>query len=405
MTIHVVGGVYYEHCVHPHWNELYGSAGRAAVAIASMESPVHLHSYFNKDSAKWFIGAFGLLQTLTVHETRTCGTVSFRYVHDSAVPEIVPAHPLQLAAIPIKADKVVRFGMLEGDSVVDAEWVVYDPQNPVAAVPFGSNGSKAGRLGLVLNYAEAQTLANAPGKSAVECAHILSSRDGAEVVVIKQGPFGALVWDKGQVDVVPAFRTSKVWKIGSGDCFVAHFAQAWMNDRLRPVEAAARASRATAFYCQNRELPSPAQLQAFRPEPVKLSASIKNGVKRTVYLAGPFFDLSQIWLVDEALRNLRELGLKVFSPFHDVGLGSAKDVVSLDIEALEKADIVFAIVDGLDAGTIFEVGFAIARGKPVVIYSEREGEESLKMAEGTGCSICRDYTTALYTTLWEAMQI
>jgi nucleoside 2-deoxyribosyltransferase len=72
---------------------------------------------------------------------------------------------------------------------------------------------------------------------------------------------------------------------------------------------------------------------------------------------------------------------------------------------LEQADLVFAIAGGADPGTIFEVGYARAKGKKVVIYSEREDTESMKMAEGTACIICREYTTALYTTLWEAAQL
>jgi nucleoside 2-deoxyribosyltransferase len=401
----VVGGVYQEYCVHPHWNELYGSAGRAAVALAAMGQSVHLHSYFTEKSANWFRGAFELYGALKVHETRVGQSLAFRYFHDSSDPEIAPKQVPHESPIKLQADKVVRFGMLEGNAVVEANSVVYDPQNPGAPVPFAANGSKAKRLGLVLNAFEAQTLANAFGKSPEDCARLLSSRDGAELVVIKQGPLGAFVWDKGKIDTVPAYRTSSVWKIGSGDCFVAHFAQAWMGEGLGAVESALRASRATAYYCQYRALPSPEQLASFEANPLQISNAFKNGAKRKVYLAGAFFDLSQIWIIDEARRNLRELGLIVFSPFHDVGVGTARDVVSQDIEALEQADVVFAIADGVDAGTIFEVGFARAKGIPVVVYSEREGDESLKMAEGTSCVICRNYTTAIYSTLWEAARV
>ena len=50
MTIHVVGGVYREYCVHPRWNEIYGSAGRAALAIATMGTSVVLHSYMDREA-------------------------------------------------------------------------------------------------------------------------------------------------------------------------------------------------------------------------------------------------------------------------------------------------------------------------------------------------------------------
>ena len=110
-------------------------------------------------------------------------------------------------------------------------------------------------------------------------------------------------------------------------------------------------------------------------------------------------------MVEQARNSLLAMGLEVFSPYHDVGLGIANDVVAKDLEALDRSDIVFALVDGLDTGTVFEIGYARARGIPVVVYSERhQGGEDLKMMEGTGCILCNDYTTSVYTALWEAVQ-
>jgi nucleoside 2-deoxyribosyltransferase len=248
-------------------------------------------------------------------------------------------------------------------------------------------------------------MANAFDKTPQECAAILAQQQGAEVVIIKMGAAGALVWANNQAHTIPAYRTSNVWKIGSGDCFVAHFALAWMHEQLSPVEAAERASRATAYYCQHMVPPSLNELKDYAPQPVQPSSAFIAGNKRQIYLAGPFFDLSQVWMVEEARRNLIESGLKVFSPFHDIGLGSAQDVVKLDLEAIETSDLLFAIVDGLDAGTLYEIGYARAKGKPVVVYTERASEESLKMMEGSDCLVCRNYTTALYTALWEAAKL
>ena len=95
----------------------------------------------------------------------------------------------------------------------------------------------------------------------------------------------------------------------------------------------------------------------------------------------------------------------MFSPYHDIGLGSADDVVEKDLQGIRDSDMLFAIANGLDAGTIYEIGYARAIGKPVVIYSESETEESLKMMQGSDCIICSDYTTAMYSTLWEAAKL
>ena len=110
-------------------------------------------------------------------------------------------------------------------------------------------------------------------------------------------------------------------------------------------------------------------------------------------------------MIEQARNNLRDLGLQVFSPYHDVGHGSADDVVQQDLEGIDNSDLVFAIGDGLDSGTMYEIGYARSRGKPVIMYSENESEEDKKMMEGSGCILCSDYVTAIYQTLWTAVEM
>ncbi|WP_382161560.1 PfkB family carbohydrate kinase [Hydrogenophaga sp. ANAO-22] len=405
MTIHVVGGVYREYCVHPRWYDVFGSAGRAALAIATTGSPVVLHSYTVEATLGVISEKAAWLDCFEIASTPVKGEVSFKYLHDMAVPEVVGVPEVPHAPIRVTQQKVLRFGMLEGDAVVNANWAVYDPQNSRGATPFRANGSKAAHLALVLNSWEATQLTSMPGASPESIASILARQENAEVVVIKMGPRGAFVWTAAGTAQVPAYRTNRVWKIGSGDCFVAHFANAWMHDGLSPAEAADVASRATAYYCETRGFATKENLSACSFSPVALSVEYLAGRQPQVYLAGPFFDLMQIWMVEQAQANLQDLGLKVFSPYHDVGLGSADDVVAKDLAAIVESDIVFAITDGLDAGTVYEIGYARALGKPVVVYSERQHSEHLKMMEGSDCTICTDYTTALYSTLWEAVKL
>jgi len=405
MAINVVGGVYREYCTRPSWSHTYGSAGRAAVAIGNLGTPVVLHSYMDEAAHAELAGEKAWLPSLEILPTFISQSVGFEYLHDLSVPRILDKPEVQHEAIPIRCEKLIRFGMLEGDAVVDADWAVYDPQNMGATTPFGANGSKARRLGLVLNLWEAQQMAQAPGQSPEDCARKIEMSECAEVVVIKLGPRGALVWFEGRGVVVPAFQTDNVWKIGSGDCFVAHFANSWMHEGLAPDEAARRASLATAYYCQHQAFPRQDLLTEFHPEEIRVSAEFAAGAKREIYLAGPFFDLSQVWMIEEARKNLREMGLTVFSPFHDIGLGGAGDVVQKDLEAIQRADLLFAVTDGLDSGTVYEIGYARALKKPVVVYSERESEEALKMMEGSDCVIRSNYTTAIYTALWEAAKL
>jgi len=405
MTLHVVGGVYREYCVHPRWNAIFGSAGRAALSIATMGTPVVLHSYLNDEALQAMNEQGAWLQSFRANPTIVPDMVSFTYLHDMAVPQIhnIPDQPF--APIMLTEDNVVRFGMLEGDAVVRAEWAVYDPQNEQTSEPFRRNGSSANHLALVLNNFEAGRMAGLTGAHPSVTAPALARQQNAEVVVVKMGPEGAFVWTAQGTDQVPAYRTKRVWKVGSGDCFVAHFANAWMHEGKSPRDATEIASRATSYYCETQGFPSGHILANVSFPPVQLSADYRKGRRRRVYLAGPFFDLAQVWMVEQARNNLREMGLRVFSPYHDVGLGNAHDVVIKDLQAIEECDLVLALTDGLDAGTVYEIGYARALRKPVIVYSERHKGESLKMMEGSGCTLCDNYTTALYNALWEAVKL
>lgn len=406
MAIHVVGGFYEERCTRPAWDETFGSGGRAAAAIATCATEVFFHTYTSPKSQS-YLEMVAAAYKLSVHTKTIQRTVAFSYLHDLADPLIsnVPSSDAKEPPLQIQQDKVVRFGMLEGDAVVHAQWAVYDPQNQGAPVGFSANGSTAKHLALVLNSWEARQMAELPQGDVQACAHKIAQEQHAEIVIIKQGANGALVWAGGNACQVPAYRTNNVWKIGSGDCFVAYFAQAWMEQKLPPAVAADFASRATAYYVDTKGFATIAALEASHYPPIRTASSPLPSTPKRVYLAGPFFHLAQIWLIEQARKLLQTTGLHVLSPFHDIGLGTAADVVPLDIQAITDCDLVFAAVDGLDPGTVFEIGYARSLNKPVVIYSEVQvGAESLKMMEGTGCEIYGNFTTAIYAALWRSVE-
>ena len=101
---------------------------------------------------------------------------------------------------------------------------------------------------------------------------------------------------------------------------------------------------------------------------------------------------------------MKSEGIKVFSPLHDVGIGNAEEVTDKDVEGLNQSDVVLAIGDGLDSGTLFECGYAVAKGKKVVAFVQNESEKALQMLKGTGCDIEEDFTTAVYKSIWYAIQ-
>lgn len=392
-SITVAGGVYHERCIWPAWDQIYGSGGRAAAALTGLVDSVMLCAYARPDTAHAFsetATGYGFAFTPTPVEQ----SISFEYVHSLSNPQIIPI-PSRIrvnAPFSVNDDVVLRFGMMEGSAVVSADRCVYDPQSAFDPQRFTDNGSRARRLAIVGNRSEIVSMGG--DADPVTAARALLAQ-GAEVVVVKCGPAGALVVDSSGREMVPAYRSGRVWTIGSGDVFAAAFAALWGVDGVAPVEAARLSSRAVAAYVGSMGLPSPSRQHLRGATGVEAST-----VPGRAYLASPFFALGQRWLVDEARRCLSELGLEVFSPVHNVGHGPAADVAPADLAALDACDVVFAVLDGLDSGTLFEVGYAHAKGKPIYALAQTVSDEDLKMVVGSGCRVYDDFVTALHHLAW-----
>ena len=388
----IVGGVYRERCIEPLWDYVYGSAGRALAATSALVPGTRLVTYVDevtKPAAMTLASDCG--GSLEAHETDR--SICFDYLHPMAAPQITPPPGSTTnPAIHVTDDVVLRYGMLEGDAIVDAKVAIYDPQSAYGASRFHANGSKAERLAIVLNQVEARSMTGIDDARAAAASLIA---EGAEVVVLKMGPSGALVLTNAGEQLVPLYKSASVFKIGSGDVFSSTFAALWGCLGYSPTEAADLASRATSYSCQARTLPPPAPstLKGMDLQPLKPGAG-------TIYLAGPFFDLGQRWLVEEANDLLLSMGAKVFSPVHAVGAGPAHIVAPEDIKGLEESDVVFAILNGMDPGTIFEAGYAVKMGIPVIGLAQNVRPEDLKMLTGTGCEVHDDFASALYRAIW-----
>lgn len=390
----VVGGVYLERCLRPEWDQVYGSGGRAAALMAGLGPNVILHTYAHalvRGQLEGLAAASGFRCVL--HQATA--PIRFHYAHCLSRPRITPDRAVIALEQPITVqdDVVVRFGMMESDAIVRARIAVYDPQSAVAPQRFRANGSSADRLAIVANGREVALMTGLDDP--VAGARLLLSQEQAEVVVVKRGSEGALVVTATVVKPISAYRSELVWTIGSGDCYVAAFAQAWALDGMDPVTAADAASRAVALYSNSQSIPQIA-MRDMQAQPLK-AVQARPG---KVYLAGPFFTLAERWLVEEAREHLLDMNLKVFSPVHDVGYGAGKEVAPLDLQGLDDCDRMLAILPGGDPGTIFEVGYAVCKKIPVIAYAEQVTNEHLKMLEGTGCLITDDFSSAIHHTCW-----
>ncbi len=388
----VVGGTYEEICRDPAGSELIGSGLRAAIALSSvLNGGLKLITTIdeeNRAEAETLAGGAGV----EVDMRERTEPVGFVYSTPLSAP-LVTGPNARAAEITIEGDLALVFGMLEAKQEMVAKTVIFDPQKPKDTAPLDPKKIKAERLAIVANMAETKALSGM--RIPEEAGARLCETLGAEVVVTKAGARGALVTTSAHQEWIGPHPTPKVWPLGSGDVFAAGFALAWGMQSASPIEAARAGSAAAAHWCNSRRLDLPPSAFVEPPSP-ELSVSAGR-----VYLAAPFFNLGERWLVGLARESMRALGGSVFSPLHDVGVG--EDIARADLDGLNDCSSVLALLDHSDSGTLFEVGWARSRDIPVFAFGHVD-VEAAKMLRGTGVEICgEDLASAVYRALWASM--
>tara|TARA_Y100001978_G_scaffold163564_1_gene150346 strand:- start:1582 stop:2001 length:420 start_codon:yes stop_codon:yes gene_type:complete len=93
------------------------------------------------------------------------------------------------------------------------------------------------------------------------------------------------------------------------------------------------------------------------------------------YIAGPLFDDHEREYLEKIAEILEETGISTFLPHRDAGLVTGEftqekkvKVFDKDMEFLEPADIVIALLTGrdVDSGTAAEIGYAYKSGKRLI---------------------------------------
>ena len=344
------------------------------MALRDLEPEVVLHTFF--PAPEDVKANFG--DNAVVH--KSSALISFHYLYPLARPRIVPVSLPEAKRATVSGDRVIRFGCLEGDFVVKANIAIYDPQAGVQIEPFRANGSQAQRLALVLNADEARLLAGDDDlKSA---ASGLRKTEGADVVVVKEGPAGALVFGGNpEPSAVPAYRTRSVFKIGSGDVFTAMFAHHWATRGRSPEEAADAASRHVATYVSNRTLPCGLPLEDLEP----VGTGLDNCIVR---LAMDGCDTPTEWLAEEAEAALRSLGARrivhAFVPPQSSDGGGQV--------------IVYAAPRTLDGPAMATATQAARERIPCVVFAEQSAIAT--KAAQLGLPVFEDFTGSLYAVAW-----
>lgn len=388
----VVGGTYREVCARPTIRRLRGSGLRAALTLRSLGTDVVLQTSVTPAEEREAAAVLTPDQSPRIAPIPRNMPVTFTYFTPVSPPVIDGESARMEGPIAASNDAVLRFSFLEQalDVRIQCRTLIVDPQGQTASLPI--DGVTYERLAVVANEREVRRLGG--DSDEIEAAMQLRAASGADVVIVKCGARGCIVVARHSITALGAYPTDEVHAIGSGDVFSGAFAHAYATQGMDAIEAADLASRYTAEYVNTgdeRALGGPSARRQYR-----------FGPRVPVYLAAPFFGLSQLWLVDLVRQSLIDAGAVPFSPFHDVGLGGP-EVAQADLDGLDRCDAVLALVDDMDAGTIFEIGYAIRSEKPVVAYLDPLRSSQLTMLEGSGVEVTSDLATAIYRAIWRGM--
>lgn len=400
--IHIIGGFYKELCLYPDWDYHFGSGGRAAAILSGFGEKICFHSYVHKSKERDF-KYFSNIYKIDIELLSSTEIINFEYYHALSAPNIHTLNnPIEIQQQTIiNEDIVICYGMMEAQNpIINADYVVFDPQSENNPSMIFDNGSKINHLALILNAEEGKKFTSENNIENIAQA-FFKKTNNLEVLILKDGPFGAHLFYNNMYYYIDAYQTNNVFKIGSGDVFVAIFGYLWAKDKLNPVEAAEKASIATAMYCENKIFQIDKN-SLFKNNNLKKINIDKEKFNKAIYLAGPFFTMADRWLIEEAKFQLEKFNANVFSPLHDVGYGKSDFIVKEDLKGIDKADILYAVLNDYDPGTIFEIGYAISKNIPVVIFIENKIQINMTMFEGSGCIIENDFTTSIYKVIWEA---
>lgn len=108
------------------------------------------------------------------------------------------------------------------------------------------------------------------------------------------------------------------------------------------------------------------------------------------YLAGPFFTPEQIERITTVEGLCAYNGIEYLSPRKFAILKSGatmkerREVFENNLQSIRMSDVVLACIDGLDAGTLWEMGYAhgIEIQVPVVAYSFSGRKMNVMLAQG-----------------------
>jgi len=121
-----------------------------------------------------------------------------------------------------------------------------------------------------------------------------------------------------------------------------------------------------------------------------------------VYIASPFFNQTQLNMVDKIERTLDQYGVKYFSPRLEGVITKMtpeekekhiKKIYQSNIQNMQTCNMMIAVIDDYDTGTVFELGYfnsikdLIETGRRIVTITGNDYDLNVMLKFGVDCHL------------------
>ena len=115
-----------------------------------------------------------------------------------------------------------------------------------------------------------------------------------------------------------------------------------------------------------------------------------------VYIAGPFFNQYETGIINRIKYILDTYRYEYFSPKDELmfkpGVTTPEDILRANVNGLMAADLLIVVTDGKDPGTMFEAGWAFAKGVPIIyIWLTGTKEQKFNVMLASTGSVVRSF--------------
>ncbi|MCO6051518.1 nucleoside 2-deoxyribosyltransferase [Mesorhizobium sp. RP14(2022)] len=208
---------------------------------------------------------------------------------------------------------------------------------------------------------------------------------GSATVLLKENRGGSRFFNlaTGEIEEVPAVLSETANSVGVGDAFTAVFASYLFADNPEAVWRGMQVATNYALTTFPDDFRSGVQRDFSIPiDVVKglggVSLPWHDRKSFPIYLAAPDFSYISKPEIDAAVASLEYHNFCVRRPVQENGeakTGSPKstllELYFKDVALIDECDLMFAVPLTRDPGTLVEIGLAIAKGKPVIVYDPR----------------------------------